>query len=64
MPQRKACTWAKGGPIKQTKNQPNGKEKTPEWYKSSKDPNYVVKIEQAIAKKYGEETVQHPKPMD
>ena len=27
----------------------------------SKDPNYAVKIEQAIAKKYGEETVQHPK---
>ena len=26
-----------------------------------KDPNYVVKVEQAIAKKYGEETVQHPK---
>ena len=26
-----------------------------------KDPNYVVKIEQAIAKKYGDETVQHPK---
>lgn len=28
---------------------------------SSKDPNYAVKVEQAIAKKYGEETVQHPK---
>jgi hypothetical protein len=27
----------------------------------SKDPNYVVKVEQAIAKKYGEDTVQHPK---
>ena len=27
----------------------------------SKDPNYSVKVEQAIAKKYGEETVQHPK---
>ena len=27
----------------------------------NKDPNYVVKVEQAIAKKYGEETVQHPK---
>ena len=27
----------------------------------SKDPNYVAKIEQAIAKKYGETTVQHPK---
>lgn len=25
-----------------------------------KDPNYAVKIELAIAKKYGEETVQHP----
>jgi len=28
---------------------------------TKKDPNYVAKIEQAIAKKYGEETVQHPK---
>ena len=27
----------------------------------SKDPNYVAKIEQAIAKKYGEETIQNPK---
>ena len=27
----------------------------------NKDPNYVVKVEQAIAKKYGDETVQHPK---
>jgi len=27
----------------------------------SKDPNYAVKVEQAIAKKYGENTVQHPK---
>ena len=27
----------------------------------SKDPNYAIKVEQAIAKKYGEETVQHPK---
>ena len=27
----------------------------------SKDPNYVVKVEQAIAKKYGEITIQHPK---
>jgi hypothetical protein len=27
----------------------------------SKDPNYVVKIEQAIAKQYGEETIQNPK---
>ena len=26
-----------------------------------KDPNYAVKVEQAITKKYGEETVQHPK---
>jgi len=26
-----------------------------------KDPNYVVKVEQAIAKKYGEEAVQNPK---
>ena len=27
----------------------------------NKDPNYPIKIEQAISKKYGEETVQHPK---
>ena len=27
----------------------------------SKDPNYAIKVEQAIAKKYGEDTVQHPK---
>ena len=27
----------------------------------SKDPNYSIKVEQAISKKYGEETVQHPK---
>ena len=27
----------------------------------SKDPDYIVKVEQAIAKKYGEEAVQHPK---
>ena len=27
----------------------------------SKDPNYAIKIEQAIAKKYGEDAVQHPK---
>ena len=27
----------------------------------SKDPNYAIKVEQAIAKKYGEITVQHPK---
>jgi hypothetical protein len=26
-----------------------------------KDPNYAVKVEQAIAKKYGEETVVNPK---
>ena len=26
-----------------------------------KDPNYAVKVEKAIIKKYGEETVQHPK---
>ena len=26
-----------------------------------KDPNYAVKIEQAITKKYGPEAVQHPK---
>lgn len=28
---------------------------------SNKDPNYAVKVEQAIAKKYGEETVVNPK---
>ncbi len=28
---------------------------------TTKDPNYAVKIEQAIAKKYGEETVANPK---
>jgi hypothetical protein len=28
---------------------------------TKKDPNYVAKIEQAIAKKYGENTIQHPK---
>jgi len=27
----------------------------------SKDPNYAIKIEKAIAKKYGEEAIQHPK---
>ena len=27
----------------------------------SKDPNYAIKIEKAISKKYGEETIQHPK---
>jgi len=29
--------------------------------KKSEDPNYVAKIEQAIQKKYGEKTIQHPK---
>ena len=28
---------------------------------SNKDPNYAIKVEQAIAKKYGEETVVNPK---
>ena len=28
---------------------------------NKKDPNYVVKIEQAITKKYGEQTIEHPK---
>jgi len=27
----------------------------------SKDPNYAIKIEKAIAEKYGDDTVQHPK---
>ena len=27
----------------------------------SKDPNYAIKVERAIAEKYGDETVQHPK---
>ena len=27
----------------------------------SKDPNYAIKFEKAIAKKYGDNTVQHPK---
>ena len=27
----------------------------------SKDPNYAIKVEKAIAEKYGDETVQHPK---
>ena len=27
----------------------------------NKDPNYAIKVEKAIAKKYGEEAVQHPK---
>ena len=26
-----------------------------------KDPNYAIKVEKAIAEKYGEETVQHPR---
>ena len=25
------------------------------------DPNYVIKVDQAIAEKYGKETVEHPK---
>ena len=29
--------------------------------KEHKDPHYVVKVEKAIAKKYGEETIQNPK---
>ena len=29
--------------------------------KKPEDPNYAIKIEQAISKKYGEDTVQHPK---
>ena len=27
----------------------------------NKDPNYVAKVEQAIAKKYGEDTIQNPR---
>jgi len=27
----------------------------------SKDSNYAIKVENAIAEKYGEETIQHPK---
>ena len=27
----------------------------------SKDPNYAIKVEKAIAEKYGEDTVQHPR---
>ena len=27
----------------------------------NKDPNYPIKVEKAISKKYGEQTVQHPK---
>ena len=29
--------------------------------KKNKDPNFVAKVEQAIQKKYGKDTVQHPK---
>ena len=29
--------------------------------KDHDDPNYIVKVEKAIAEKYGEETVQNPK---
>ena len=29
--------------------------------KKHEDPNYIAKLEQAIAKKYGEETIQNPK---
>tara|TARA_R100001509_G_scaffold64494_2_gene35550 strand:+ start:832 stop:1242 length:411 start_codon:yes stop_codon:yes gene_type:complete len=29
--------------------------------KRHKDPNYVVRVEKAIAKKYGPETIQNPK---
>ena len=28
---------------------------------SNKDPNYAIKVEKAIAEKYGDEAVQHPK---
>jgi hypothetical protein len=28
--------------------------------KKKKDPNFVAKLEKAIAEKYGEETIQHP----
>ena len=27
----------------------------------SKDPDYIVRVEQAIAKKYGKEAIQNPK---
>ena len=27
----------------------------------SKDPNYIVKLEKAIAEKYGQEAIQHPR---
>ena len=29
--------------------------------KKFKDPNYVVRVEKAIAKKYGQETIQNPR---
>ena len=29
--------------------------------KKDKDPHYVVKVEKAIAKKYGDETIQNPR---
>ena len=29
----------------------------------NKDPNYAIKVEQAIAKKYGDETVKNPKAL-
>ena len=29
--------------------------------KKHEDPNYIVKVEQAIAKKYGKETIQNPR---
>ena len=29
--------------------------------KKHKDPNYIAKLEQAIAKKYGNETIQNPR---
>ena len=28
---------------------------------NKKDPNYVVKLEKAIAKKYGDEAIENPK---
>ena len=29
--------------------------------KKNKDPNYIVKLEKAIAKKYGEEAIENPR---
>ena len=29
--------------------------------KKHKDPNYIVKVEKAISKKYGEDTIQNPR---